>query len=133
MKRSQGERTLNEYESFDARVLGNGDFVDSLKQQELLRDKMKSTVTLTHLVTAVATAMGLEVDLVRKPNKSRSPALARGIICHLAIFEFGYLGSEVGMYLYIGSSGVSLVAKRGEKYLKAGRAFRKQIADAIEK
>ena len=36
-------------------------------------------------------------------------------------FEFGYLGSEVGKYLYLGSSGVSLAAKRGEKYLKAER------------
>ena len=133
LKRSQGERTLNEYESFDARVLGNGDFVDSLKQKELLRDKMKSTVTFTRLVAAVAMAMGLEADSVRKPSKSRLPALARGIICHLAIFEFGYLGSEVGKYLYLGSSGVSLAAKRGEKYLKAERAIRKQIVDAIEK
>ena len=133
LKRSQGERTLNEYESYDARVLGNGDFVDSLKQEELLRDKMKSAVTLSRLVAAVATALGLEADSVRKPSKSRSPALARGIICHLAIFEFGYLGSEVGKHLYLGSSGVSLAAKRGEKYLKAERSVREQILDAIEK
>jgi putative transposase len=133
LKRSQGERQLSEYESFDARVLGNGDFVDSLKQEELLRDKMKSTVTLTRLVAAVAPAMGLEADSVRKPSKSRLPALARGIICHLAIFEFGHLGSEVGKYLYLGSSGVSLAAKRGEKYLKADMVIMKQIMDAIEK
>jgi hypothetical protein len=75
---------------------------------------MKGTVTLTRLVEAVATTMGLEADSVRKPSKSRSPALARGIICHLAIFEFGYLGSEVGKYLYLGSSGVSLAAKQGQ-------------------
>ena len=133
LKRSQGERQLDEYESFDARVLGNGDFVDSLKQEELLRDKMRSTITLPLMVAAVARALGLEADSVRKPSKSRLPALARGIICHMAIFEFGYLGSEVGKYLYLGSSGVSLAAKRGEKYLKAERAVRKQITDAIEK
>lgn len=68
-----------------------------------------------------------------KYRYNRSPALARGIICHLAIFEFGYLGSEVGKHLYHGSSGVSLAAKRGEKYLKAERAVRKQITDTIEK
>jgi len=122
LKRSQGERLFNEYESFDARVLGNGDFVDRLKQEEQLRDKMKSAVSLAQLVAAVAGALGLEADSVRKPSKSRLPALARGIICHLAIFEFGYLGSEVGKYLYLGSSGVCLAAKRGEKYLKAEMA-----------
>ncbi|HAD03926.1 MAG TPA: transposase [Desulfuromonas sp.] len=133
LKRSQGERPLIECESFDARVLGNGDFVDSLKQVEQLRDKMRSAVSLTQLVSAVALVLGLAADLVRKPSKSRLPALARGVICHLAIFEFGYLGSEVGKYLYLGSSGVSLAAKRGEMYLKAEKVVRAQIMDAIEK
>jgi REP-associated tyrosine transposase len=133
LKRSQGERPLNEYESFDARVLGNGDFVDGLKQEELLRDRMKSTVTLMRIVAAVATTLGLEPDAVRKPSKSRLPASARGIICHLAIFEFGYSGSEVGKYLYLGSSGVSLAAKRGEKFLNADAVIMKKIMDAIEK
>ena len=133
LKRSQGERPLNEYESFDARVLGTGDIVDSLKQDEKLRDKMKSAVSLKQLVAAVAIVLGLEADSVRKPSKSRLPALARGIICHLAIFEFGYLGSEVGKYLYLGSSGVSLAAKRCEKYLKAEKMVRAQIMDAIAK
>jgi len=77
--------------------------------------------------------MGLEADSVRKPCKSRLPALARGIICHLAIFEFGYMGIEVGKYLYLGSSGVSLAAKRGEKYLKGNMLITQQIMDAIEK
>jgi len=133
LKRSQGERPINEYESFDARVLGNGDFVDSLKQEDQLRDKMKSAVSLAQLVAAVAMVLGIEADSVRKPSKSRLPALARGIICHLAIFEYGYLGSEVGKHLYLGSSGVSLAAKRGEKYLKAEKAVWEQIRDAIEK
>lgn len=133
LKRSQGDRALDEYESFDARVLGTGDFVDSLKQEEQLRDKMKSTVSLKQLVAAVAMVLGLKEDSVRKPSKSRLPALARGIICHLAIFEFSCLGSIVGKYLYLGSSGVSLAAKRGEKYLKAEKVVRTQIMDAIEK
>jgi REP element-mobilizing transposase RayT len=133
LKRSQGERQSNEYESFDARVLGSGDFVDGLKQEEMLRDKMKSPVTIARLVAAVANTLGLVPDTVRKPSKSRMPALARGIICHLAIFEFGYSGSEVGKYLYLGSSGVSLAAKRGEKFLNADAVIMKQIMDTIEK
>jgi len=133
LKRSQGERLLNEYESFDARVLGSGDFVDSLKQEEQLRHKMKSAASLARLVAVVAMVLGLEADSVRKPCKSRLPALARGIICHLAIFEFGYMGIEVGKYLYLGSSGVSLAAKRGEKYLKGNMLITQQIMDAIEK
>ena len=98
-----------------------------------LFDKMKSKVTLAHLVAAVAKVLELVSDAVRKPSKSRLPASARGIICHLAIFEFGYSGSEVGNYLYLGSSGVSLAAKRGEKFLNADAMIMKQIMDAIDK
>lgn len=107
--------------------------MDGLKQEKMLRSKMKSTVTITRLVAVVANALGLATDTVRKPSKSRTPALARGIICHLAIFEFGYSGSEVGKYLYLGSSGVSLAAKRGEKFLNADAAIMRQIVDAVEK
>lgn len=107
--------------------------MDGLKQEEMLRDKMESTVTMARLVAVVANAMGLVPDAVRKPSKSRMPAMDRGIICHLTIFEFGYSGSEVGKYLYPGSSGVSLAAKRGEKFLNADAAIMKQIMGAIEK
>jgi len=37
--------------------LGSGDFVDGLKHEEMLRDKMKSAVTIARLVAAVATAL----------------------------------------------------------------------------
>jgi len=133
LKRSRGERPLNEYESFDARVLGSGDFVDALRQEEQLRDKLPRPVSLSCLVAAVAEVLGLEPTAVRKPSKSRLPAAARGVICTLAIFEFGYSGTEVGRYLHLGSSGVSLAAKRGERLLEADAAIRKRIVDAIEK
>lgn len=49
LKRSQGKRPIDEYKSYDALVLGNGDFVDRLKQEEKLWDKMKSAVSLMQL------------------------------------------------------------------------------------
>jgi hypothetical protein len=107
--------------------------VDGLKQEAMLRDKMKNSLSLARLVASVSTALGLEPDMVRKPSRSRLPAMARGIICHLAIFEFGYSGSEVGTYLHLGPSGVSLAAKRGEKFIKADAMIMKQIWDSIEK
>jgi hypothetical protein len=74
----------------------------------------------------------LDPDLIRKPSKSRAPAAARGIICHLAINEFGYTGSEVGQFLHLGPTGVSLASRRGEKILKADLLLLKVIMDAID-
>jgi REP element-mobilizing transposase RayT len=133
LKRSQGERQNHEYESFDERVLGGGDFVDSLKQDFNLRDKMRSVVTLAQLLAIVSAALTLDPDLVRRPSKSRAPAAARAIMCHLAIYEFGYTGSEVGKFLHLGPTGVSLASRRGDKILKADLVLLKVMMDAIDK
>ena len=133
MKRSQAEREDNEYESFDERILGGGDFVDGLKRNVELQTRMQGAITLTRLLEVVSGLWGLDPDAVRRPSKTRAPAAARGIICHLAIFELGYRGNEVGRFLHLGSSGVSLAARRGEKTLRADPAMLKQIMATIEK
>lgn len=133
LKRSQGERPNNEYESFDERVLGGGDFVDGLKQECTLRDKMKSVISLPRLLEIVSMSLMLDSDLIRRPSKSRAPAAARAIICYLAIFELGYTGSEVGKFLHLGPTGVSLAARRGEKILKSDPVVLKEIMGSIDK
>jgi hypothetical protein len=87
---------------------------------------MKSVVTLTQLLEIVATALTIDPDSIRKPSKSRVPAAARGIICHLAIYELGYTGKAVGKFLHLGPTGVSLASRRGEKILKADSMWRRK-------
>jgi putative transposase len=133
LKRSQGERLDGEYESFDERVLGNGDFVEGLKQNCSLRDKMKCTVSLVRLLETISSILQVDPDFVRRPSKSRLPASARGLICYLAIFELGYTGSEVGAFLRLGPTGVSLASRRGEKLLKCDQVMLKKVMSAIDK
>ncbi len=94
---------------------------------------MKSAITLIRLVEIVALALSLDPDAVRRPSKNRAPATARGIICHLAIYEFGYTGSEVGKILHLGPTGVSLASRRGEKVLKTDPLLLQQIMALIDK
>ena len=132
LRRSQGDHRNNEYESFDERILGSCDFVDALKQEPNLRDKMKNTITLERLLDIVSLRLDLDADEIRRPGKFRAPAAARGIICHLAIFELGYTGSEVGKFLHLGPTGVSLASRRGEKILKDDPVLLKDIAGSTE-
>lgn len=133
LKRSQGERRNDEYESFDERVLGGGDFVDGLKQECTLRHKMNTVISLTRLLDIVSATLMVDPDLIRRPSKSRAPAGARAIICQLAIFELGYTGNEVGKFLHLGPTGVSLASRRGEKILKSDPAMLKEIMRSIDK
>lgn len=133
LKRSQGDRSNNEYENYDERVLGGGDFVDGLRHEATLRHKMKKSVTLNRLLEVVSAALELDPDMVMKPSKSRKPAAARAIICYLAIYELGYNGTEAGAFLHLGSTGVSLAARRGEKILKSDQVIMKEIMSSIDK
>ena len=133
LKRSQGERGNNEYESFDERVLGGGEFVDGLKQECTLRDKMKGVIPLTRLLDILSVTLKLDPDLIRRPSKSREPATARGIICFMAIYELSYNSKEVGTFLHLGPTGVSLASRRGEKILKFDPVMLKEIRKSIDK
>ena len=98
-----------------------------------LRDKMKSAITLEKLLNIVSNSLSLNPDSVRRPSKSRFPATARWIICQLAIFELGYTGKEIGTFLHLKASGVSLASRRGEKALKADSELMKSILFEIAK
>ena len=90
-------------------------------------------VPLTQLLAIVSVALKLDPDSIRRPSECRAPAEARGIICHLAIFEIGYSGSEVGKFLHLVPTGVSLASRRGEKVLKRDPVKLKEILISIEK
>ena len=131
LKRSLKERPNDDYKSYDERVLGGGDFVDGLKLESTLRDKMKSVISLTQLLEIVSVTLMIDPDLIRRPSKSRAPAAARGIICYLAIFELGYTGSEVGKFLHLGPTGVCLASKRGDKVFKSDPMMLKDLMRSI--
>lgn len=119
LRRSLGEqRGESEGESFDARILGSGLFVERLQRDTRLSDKIKRVLPIPELLQRICTALQLEADAVRRPSKSRALAEARGLVCHLAIHELGHKGTEVGRELRLGPAGVSIAARRGEKAIQ---------------
>ena len=113
--------------------MGGGDFVDGLKQQRTLRDWMNSAISLARVLEIVSLTLALYPDLVRRPSKCRAPAAARSIICHLAIFEVGYTGNEVGIFLHLGPTGVCLTSRRNKKLLKSNSVMLNEIMGSIDK
>jgi putative transposase len=81
-----------------------------------LRLRVKS-LSLENLLSKLCEIKGLDPGDVSRPGKIKALAKARGIICYLAIRELAYKGVEVGRYLHLGSTGVTLATRRGEKEL----------------
>ncbi len=116
-----------EWGSFDERILGSGEFVDSLQQHELLRDRIISTLSLPELVSWVAASFGLPVETIIRHGKAKPVSEARGLVAYLAIREFGFKGIEVGKELHLTSSGVSLALRRGESLVRCKPELRKVL------
>ena len=126
-RRSRGEKSeRDEDEAFDERILGGGSFVQSLRRQNVLPGKKKS-ISFQELLGKVCEALDLESDEVKRPNKAKSLAQARGVVCFLAVREFGLKGIEVGRHLNLGPTGVTLAARRGERMLNNNLTLKKQL------
>jgi REP element-mobilizing transposase RayT len=118
LKRSQGDvSSAEDVVSFDARVLGSGKFVEQLRQQEGLQDKLDPAMSLSQLIDRVGSLLNVSPEAIRRPSKTRLPALARGLVCYLAVRKLKLKGVEVGQVLCLGPSGVSLAIRRGEQLI----------------
>ena len=115
---------------FDGRILGNALFVNSLQKDQGLRDRMKP-VPLPELLETIGEILRLDPEDVRRPCKVRDLAAARGVFCCLAVREMGYKGIEVGRYLNLGPTGVTLATRRGDQLLKKNPSLKERLVSSI--
>jgi putative transposase len=94
-----------------------------LRKEGLVRDRPPEKIQLGVLISRICAELGLDAEAVRRPNKTKRPAMARGIISYLAIHELGYKGGEVGRELHLGPAGVSLAVRRGEIVVRENPAL----------
>jgi chromosomal replication initiation ATPase DnaA len=122
-----------EIESFDARVLGSGEFVEELWRKEETKGQVRRVVSLPALVGQVALLLDLEEEEIRRPSKKRWLAEARGIIVYLAVRELGYRAYEVGKELRLGAAGVSISLRRTEVLFRNQPDLKNKIFRLLEK
>lgn len=115
LRNSSGMRIMG-----DERILGNGDFVQSVldlaqeqyEKKTLAREK---GLTLEALIERVAEQLGLVPADVCSVVRQRTFARARAIICALAIEYMGISGRGVSRQLNLSPSAVSKLMQRGRK------------------
>jgi REP element-mobilizing transposase RayT len=104
----------------DERILGSGDFVQSvleLSQEQLERKTLAHVkgLTLETLIERVAKQLGLVPVDVWSAGRQRTVARSRAIICALAIEYLGTSGREVALQLNLSPSATSKLLQRGRK------------------
>ena len=116
-------RRAGVYQKGDERILGDGDFVDTVlkaAQEEL--DKKYSFQAkgfdLDMVVQRVSHLLGIEPKELWKKGKYPQVVQARSLLCYWAVRKLGLRVSELSLKLKLSQPAVSLSVKRGEKIAK---------------
>lgn len=129
LKRSRlGREESRERTAYDERILGSGEFVETLTRGDRILESKRLLLSLVELLLKVCEVTGVKSEMLLRPGKERTVARSRAIFCCLAVHEFGYTGKEAGTAVGLGSAGVSIAVKRGEELLKKEPALRERIA-----
>jgi len=98
---------------FDGRILGSGEFVEQLRQEKDLSEKLANRLPLATLIELAAKILGTEPQKLQERGRKTAVADAKGIICYVGVRRLGYSGEQVAKALGITRSGVCRGASRG--------------------
>ncbi len=102
----------------DERILGSSEFVEAVLRDaneayERKTEILAKGLNIDQLITTVAEYLDLDAVLIVKKGRKRSVALARSIICALAVDRLMFSGADIARKLDITPSAVSKLVARG--------------------
>jgi REP element-mobilizing transposase RayT len=122
-----------EIESYDDRVLGSGQFVESLQQETKISDILPIRLTLSELTKIVCKLLEVSPELILRRTRRGDASQARAVFCYVAVRMCGMVGVDVGKLLSMGPSSVSRAAHRGEHILLERPTLKKKLDSVLIK
>jgi putative transposase len=113
LKRVQKLAGDEEVSAYDDRTLGSADFVEQLKQEKEIAEKLDAHIPLPELIRRIAEFAQVDPKELRQRGRKKTISDTKGIICFLAARRLGYIGKAVAKALGITRSGVCRGASRG--------------------
>lgn len=104
---------------FDTRILGDSDFIERLRLEEPLRERIEVKVPLQEIVEKTAKQFGIPECVLSSASRAPVVVKARAIACHLAL-SAGHPAAGVGRYLSMSRFGVCAAAIRGKAMVDEG-------------
>ena len=117
-------RAAKVFEKADERILGDGDFVESVlkaanEQMERKYDLRARGFSLTKVASRVAEVLGVEQEKVRAAGRHREIVQARSLLCYWAVRELGVTMISLSRRLDLSVTAIGKAVIRGEKLAKA--------------
>lgn len=118
LRRSLKLSGSEEYEAYDERILGSGNFVEQLQRETEAPGIATSSVSLEEIIRSIAQIFSIEPGSLQQGGKRKELSAARGVLCYIAVIKLGISGASVARKLSVSRAGVSLAARRGEEIYK---------------
>jgi len=122
----KAKRKAKLFEKSDERILGNGDFVETVlaESNEQLKRKYHLKAKgfdLTSVAERVSELTGIDKSQIFLPGKERNRVRARSLFCYWAVRELGISMMDLSKRLELSMAGISQTVKRGEKIAEEER------------
>lgn len=111
----------------DERVLGSGEFVERLRKEDELSDRLAVVIPLKELIEKIAAVLGIRPEALSQRSRSKGLADAQSVISYVAVRKMGRNGAEVARALNMSRSCVSIAAGRGEEIVRRSRSLRNKL------
>lgn len=107
--------TEKNQEAYDERILGSGEFVETILKKSMNYPPKKNRIGLDELINRVCRCTGIEVNELLSKGRLKHISNTRAIICYLGIRCLGFSASILSHTLSIGHSSVITAAERGKQ------------------
>ncbi len=116
-------RNAKDHMKSDERILGDGDFAQSVLNQakERLEDRYRLQAwgyDLEEVTNRVSSELGIDPEQVWAAGKHPRTVKARSLLCYWAVRKLGMRATELSKKLGVSQPSVSIAVKRGEKIAK---------------
>lgn len=129
LRRSQGIRTSGGHDVYDDRILGSGEFVESLWRETESDEIVVPKISIDDMMQRAAGMLGVTEELLLQRTRVKELVDARAAICYLAVRECNFSGVAVGRALHMTRSGVSVAVRRGGEIVRSNPVFREKLID----
>lgn len=126
-----GSAASGKVELFDERILGGGEFVESIHGELSEPPPAVPALSLAELISRIAEMCNVDPDDLFRRTRIAGVAEARSLICFVGVREMGYSGAEVARTLKMSRGGVTLAVARGRELWASEPAIREEIVSKL--
>lgn len=110
-KKAAGEPLTGD--SHDDRILGSGEFVEHLRRETTLKERLVRQIPISSLLEGISEMFDIEQEQLCWRSRQNTISEARAVCCYAGVRELNMSGTQIGRLLNMNRSAVTQAVQRG--------------------